>query len=91
MWTTEAGSNYSRWSDPELDELAERGLRETNHETRKQICWELQRHVLNRTDNGTFQGGWVEGWFFRDKKVHGFKPGLTSYDNNTFMKVWLSP
>ena len=91
MWTTEAGSNYSRWSDPKLDELAERGLRETNHEKRKQICWELQRHVLNRTDNGTLQVGWVEGWFFRDKKVHGFKPGLTSYDNNTFMKVWLSP
>jgi hypothetical protein len=46
---------------------------------------------LNRTDNGTIQVGWVEGWFFRDKKVRGFRPGLTAYDNNTFMKTWLSP
>jgi len=30
-----------------------------------------------------------EGWFFRDKKVMGYKPALTTYDNNTFMKVWL--
>jgi hypothetical protein len=32
---------------------------------------------------------WVEGWFFVDKKVQGYKPALTVYDNNTFMKVWL--
>jgi peptide/nickel transport system substrate-binding protein len=91
VWTTEAGSNYSKWSDPKVDELADRGLRETNAERRKQIYWELQRHILNRTDNGTIQVGWVEGWFFRDKKVRGFRPGLTAYDNNTFMKTWLSP
>jgi hypothetical protein len=34
--------------------------------------------------------GWVEGWFFRDKRLRNFKPGLTTYDSNTFMRVWLS-
>jgi len=54
IYSTNAGSNYGRWSDPKVDELAE-----------------------------------LEGWFFRDKKVMGYKPALTTYDNNTFMKVWL--
>lgn len=35
--------------------------------------------------------GWVEGFFFRDKKVRGYKPALTTYDGNTFMKTWLAP
>ncbi len=35
--------------------------------------------------------GWVEGWFFKDKKLRGFKPGVTVYDNNTFMKTWIAP
>jgi len=34
--------------------------------------------------------GWVEGWFFKDKKLRNYKPGLTTYDNNTFMKVWIA-
>jgi hypothetical protein len=34
--------------------------------------------------------GWVEGWFFVDKKVRGYKHAPTAYDNITFMKVWLA-
>jgi len=34
---------------------------------------------------------WVDGWFFRDKGLRNYKPALTVYDNNTFMKVWLQP
>lgn len=31
-----------------------------------------------------------EGWFFTDKRLKNYKPGLTTYDNNTFMKVWIN-
>jgi peptide/nickel transport system substrate-binding protein len=88
VYSTNAGSNYGRQSDPRVDELAERGLRETNHDKRKQLYWELQRHILGGAP-ASVPVAWVEGWFFVDKKVQGHKPALTTYDNNTFMKVWL--
>jgi peptide/nickel transport system substrate-binding protein len=90
-YTTEGGSNYGRMSDPKVDELAERALKESNKDKRRQAYWELQRYILTRGDTATVAVAWVEGWFFKDKKVQNYKPGLTTYDNNTFMKVWLSP
>ena len=27
----------------------------------------------------------------KDRRLRNYKPGLTTYDNNTFMRVWLSP
>ena len=88
-YTTEAGSNYGRLSDPKIDELADRALREPNRERRKQLYWELQRHIL-KGDGASIAAGWVEGWFFTDKRLRNYKPGLTTYDANTFMKVWLA-
>ena len=89
-YTTEAGSNYGHMSDPKIDELADRALRESNREKRKQLYWELQRYILSRGDAGSVAVAWVEGWFFKDKRLRNYKPGLTTYDNNTFMKVWLA-
>jgi peptide/nickel transport system substrate-binding protein len=89
IYTTQAGSNFARWSDPRVDELADRALKETNRDKRKQLYWELQRYLYTAAP-GAIPVGWVEGYFFRDKRVQNFKPGLTLYDNNTFMKVWLS-
>jgi ABC-type transport system substrate-binding protein len=91
VYHTNAGSNYAQYSDPKADDLIDRAARETNREKRKQLYWELQRHILNTATTGAVPVGWVEGFFFRDKKVRGFKPGLTVYDGNTFMKVWLAP
>jgi peptide/nickel transport system substrate-binding protein len=90
VYTTEAGSNYGRYSDPKIDELADKALRESNRDRRRQLYWELQRHIL-RGDGAGVAVGWVEGWFFTDKKLRNYKPALTTYDNNTFMKVWLAP
>jgi peptide/nickel transport system substrate-binding protein len=90
-YTTEGGSNYGRWSDPKVDELADRALREANRDKRKQLYWELQRYILGRADTASIPVGWVEGWFFKDKRLRNYKPGVTTYDNNTFMKVWLAP
>ena len=89
-YTTEAGSNYGHMSDPKIDELADRALRESNREKRKQLYWELQRYILSRGDAGSVAVAWVEGWFFKDERLRNYKPGLTTYDNNTFMKVWLA-
>src|SRR6266545_245139 len=90
-YTTEGGSNYGRMSDPKIDELAERALKESNKDKRRQAYWELQRYILTRGDTATVAVAWVEGWFFKDKKLQNYKPGLTVYDNNTFMRVWLTP
>jgi ABC-type transport system substrate-binding protein len=89
-YTTESGSNYGHGSDPKVDDLAERALREPNRDKRKQLYWELQRHLLTKGDHPSVPVAWVEGWFFKDKKLRNYKPGLTTYDNNTFMKVWLA-
>jgi peptide/nickel transport system substrate-binding protein len=90
VYTTEAGSNYGRHSDTKVDELAEKALRESNRDKRKALYWELQRHILSRGDHASIAVGWVEGWFFKDKKLRGVKPGVTVYDNNTFMKAWIA-
>ncbi len=90
VYTTEAGSNYGRWSDAKVDELAERALKESNRDKRKALYWELQRHILGRGDHASIAVGWVEGWFFKDKRLRNYTPGVTVYDNNTFMKVWLA-
>ena len=89
-YTTEAGSNWGRWSDPKVDELAERALKESNRDKRKALYWELQRHILGRGDHASIAVAWVEGWFFTDKRLRNYKPGATVYDNNTFRKVWLA-
>jgi len=89
IYTTEAGSNWGKWSDPKVDELTERGLKETNREKRKQIYHELQRHILTGAPSA-IPVAWVEGWFFKDKRVRNYKASPTVYDHNTFMKVWLA-
>ncbi|MBI2154888.1 MAG: ABC transporter substrate-binding protein [Candidatus Rokubacteria bacterium] len=89
IYTTGSGSNWGRWSDPKVDELADRGLKEQNREKRRQIYHELQRHLLTQ-DTTAVSVGWIEGWFFRDKRVRNYKVSPTIYDHNTFMKVWLA-
>jgi peptide/nickel transport system substrate-binding protein len=89
IYAGQAGSNYGRYADPKVDELSEKALRETNRDKRKQLYWELQRHIL-ASPTASIPVAWVEGWFFVDKRVRGYKPALTTYDNNTFMKVWLA-
>jgi peptide/nickel transport system substrate-binding protein len=89
-YTSQSGSNYGQYSDPKVDELTDRALKETNHDKRKQAYWELQRYLLSKGDHASIAVGWVEGWFFKDKKLRNYKPGLTTYDNNTFMKVWIA-
>jgi len=89
VYRTDAGSNYARWSDPKVDELILRAAQETNRDRRRQLYHDLQRAIYQGAP-GAVPIAWVEGWFFVDRKVRGFKPAPTVYDNNTFMKVWLA-
>jgi len=90
VYTTDAGSNWGKWTDRKVDELAERGLRETNRDKRKQIYHELQRHLLTQ-DAAALSLAMDRGWFFRDRRVRNYKTSPTIYDHGTFMKVWLAP
>ena len=90
VYHTNAGSNYAQLSDPKADDLIDRAAKETNKDKRKQLYHELQRYLLTTGTTGAVPVGWVEGFFFRDKKVRGYKPALTTYDGNTFMKTWLA-
>ncbi|MBM4441293.1 MAG: hypothetical protein FJ027_12825 [Candidatus Rokubacteria bacterium] len=89
IWTTQGGSNYGRFSDPKLDELAEKGLRATNKAERAKVYHEAQRHFLSGAPSAVTVG-WVEGWFFTDKKLRNYKHATNAYDNITFMKAWLA-
>jgi peptide/nickel transport system substrate-binding protein len=88
LFTTGAGRNWDRWSDPRVDELADLGLRETDPERRIRLYHELQRHLLTR-DTAAIPIGWVDGWFFRDRRVQNYRPAATVYDGITFVNVWL--
>src|SRR5687768_16733804 len=89
IWTTQGGSNWGKWSDAKFDDLAERGLKATNKAERAKIYHEAQRHFLNGAPSA-IPVGWVEGWFFTDKNLRGYKHSPSAYDNITFMKVWLA-
>ncbi len=89
VYARDAGSNYARWSDPGVDELVARAAQETDRERRRRMYHDLQRMILGGAP-GAVPIAWVEGWFFVDRRVKNYKPAPTVYDNNTFMKVWLS-
>ena len=89
IWTTQGGSNWGKWSDARFDELADRGLKEADKAKRVKLYHDAQRMFLNGAPSA-IPVGWVEGWFFADKKMRGYKPSPSAYDNITFMKVWLA-
>jgi peptide/nickel transport system substrate-binding protein len=90
VYTTPAGSNWGKWSDPKVDDLTDRALKETDRNKRRALYHELQRTILTGAPSAV-PIGWVEGFHFVDKKVRGYKFAPTVYDNNTMMKVWLAP
>ncbi len=57
------------------DDLAERALREMNRDKRKQIYWDLQRHIYAAAP-AAIPIAWVDGWFFVDRKLQGYKSAL---------------
>jgi peptide/nickel transport system substrate-binding protein len=89
FFTSTAGFNVGKWTDEKVDRLVEAGTREQNPAKRAEIYRELQRYLLNEDASGAVVGA-IYAWFFRDVRLQNYTPGLTMFDNNTFMKVWLS-
>ncbi len=88
LYMRDSARNWGRWNDPTINKLANAGLRARNKSKRRKIYHDMQRYIITR-DTQAVVVGWVEGWFFRSKRLKNYNPANTIYDNNTFMKVWL--
>jgi ABC-type transport system substrate-binding protein len=88
LYVKDAGRNWVKWNDPKINEWAEAALRETDQVKRRQMYHQMQRYLLTE-DSPAVVVGWIEGWFFTDKKLKNYRRANTIYDNNTFMNVWL--
>lgn len=88
LYVKNAGRNWVKWNNPQINEWADAALRETDHAKRRELYYKMQRYLLTE-DNPAVAVGWVEGWFFNDKRMHNYRRANTVYDNNTFMNVWL--
>ena len=80
--------NFGGAKDETIERLHEEGLRTLDQKKRVAIYYELQRYLLTQNTPHAIVG-WLEGWFVNDRRLQGYKPGVTIYDNNTFMTVWL--
>ncbi|MFQ5896074.1 MAG: ABC transporter substrate-binding protein [Nitrospinota bacterium] len=89
LWHSKGGRNYPRWKSARVDALVGKAMRETDRAKRVKMYHELQR-ILLREPLPTITVAWMEGWFFKDRRVKNYRPSCTVYDNNTFQNVWLS-
>jgi hypothetical protein len=81
--------NYSGFADAKIDELIERSLHEADPSQRQHIYRELQRYILSQP-LPMLTLGWLDGWFYVDKRVRNFKPGKLIYEGLTHTTLWLS-
>lgn len=89
LYLETSARNWGKWKDATINKLAAAGLREQNQAKRRKIYHDMQRYIITE-DTQAVIIGWLEGWFFRDARLKNYNPANTIYDNNTFMKVWLS-
>jgi ABC-type transport system substrate-binding protein len=83
------GNNFSGWRDEKVERWIEETLRELDPKRRVALFHEVQRYLLTE-DSPHVVIGWAEQWFVRDRRLQGYKPAPTVYDNLTFMRVWLA-
>ena len=88
LYVKNAGRNWEKWDDANINQWADEGLRETDQAKRQAIYNKMQRYLLTE-DSPAVVVGWVEGWFFKDKKLKNYRRANTIYDTNTFVNVWL--
>jgi ABC-type transport system substrate-binding protein len=88
LYVKEAGRNWAGWNDAKMNGWAEAALRETDKAKRREMYHDMQRYLLTE-DSAAVSVGWIEGWFFNDKKLMNYRLANTVYDNNTFVNVWL--
>lgn len=89
IFHSKGSRNYSGYHDAKIDELIERGLRETDSTRRREIYRELQRYILSQP-LPQLTLGWYSGYRYVDKRVRNFKPGKLDYEGLTHTTLWLS-
>ena len=90
LFAAQTPYNWRRWTDRTVEDLVEQGLRAQAPERRRQIYHELQQHILT-SDSPTVVVGWIDGWYFRDKRLHGYQPSAIGYGNTSWAHVRLGP
>lgn len=83
-----APRNYSRWCNPEVDQLYARQSVELDPAKRKQLVWEMEKKALSQAHliivNGS-QGFWAAWGYVRD-----YTPQPNVFDNSHLEGVWLA-
>ena len=88
IFWSQSARNWGKWEDPKVDTMIDQGLREQDRKKRIRIYHDLQRYLYT-VDSPGVVAGWLNGWYFTDKKLKNYHMPPTSYDNNTYMAVWL--
>jgi peptide/nickel transport system substrate-binding protein len=81
--------NYSRYSDPALDELYQRQSQEQVLDKRKQLVWDFERRVLGEMAHQVIILGQVRAVALWDY-VRGWKVTPSHYLNQDLSTVWLA-
>lgn len=89
IFHSKGSRNYSGYHDPKIDDLADRGMRESDPTRRRDIYRELQRHILTQP-LPQLTLGWYSGWFYVDKRVRNFKQSKLAYEGLTHATLWLA-
>jgi peptide/nickel transport system substrate-binding protein len=89
VFHSKGSRNYSGFQDAKIDELIERGLRESDPAERKEIYQELQRYILTQP-LPQLTLGWIAGYRYVDKPIRNFKPAKLMYESLTHTTLWLS-
>jgi peptide/nickel transport system substrate-binding protein len=82
-------SNYSRYTDPVLDELFEKQSRATDLNERKKYVQQFEKRVMDEEARSLITHLWrriIPHW----SKVRGWKPSPSLYTNQSHDRVWLS-
>ena len=84
---SDGGSNYGKWADEHFDALADQGARTLDQEERKQIYWEAQRYLCEKSPMlFTF----IDYAFDAMKQeVKGYDTVLFSWDYHLMRNIWL--
>ena len=89
LFTTLAGRNWERWSDPRVDRLAEQALRESDPRRRIELYHQTPAPSPHR-GHGGYPHGLGRGLVLPRSTSPDLSAALTVYDANTFVNVWLS-
>jgi peptide/nickel transport system substrate-binding protein len=89
VFHSKGSRNYSGFQDAKIDELIERGLRESDPTKRRDIYQELQRYILTQS-LPQLTLGWISGYRYVDKRIRNFKPAKLMYESLTHTTLWLS-